>query len=92
MCKIGCCGAGKTKTGSKLIYLLIMFFIVLLGVVVRVYGEDLYGSWYSFDTGCPEEGASGRDLCLGMMGVYRVSWSLFTFFLLMALGTFAWRV
>lgn len=91
MCKVGCCGAGKTRLGSKIIYLVIMFVIVLLGVAVRVWGDEIYGDMYSFDDGCPEKGNSGRSLCLGMMGVYRVSWSLFTFFLLMALGTFAWR-
>lgn len=88
MCKVGCCGAGKTKTGSKLIYLVIMFIVIIFGVFIRVYSEDLWDGLYSFDTGCPEEGNPGRDLCMGMMGVYRVSWALFTFFLVMALFTF----
>ena len=56
------------------------------------YSEDVWSGLYSFDTGCPEEGNPGRDLCMGMMGVYRVSWALFTFFLVMALFTFLAKV
>ena len=92
VCKVGCCGAGKTKTGSKLIYLLIMFLVVLLGILIRVYSADMFGGLFSFDGICPDEGGEGRDLCFGMMGVYRVSWALFTFFIVMAVCTFAWRV
>lgn len=88
MCKVGCCGAGKTKTGSKLIYLLIMFIVIILGVFIRVYSEDMWDGLYSFDNGCPEANQPGRNLCMGMMGVYRVSWALFTFFLVIALFTF----
>ena len=91
VCKVGCCGAGKTKTGSKLIYLLIMFLVVLLGILIRVYSADIFGGLFSFDGICPDEGGEGRDLCFGMMGVYRVSWALFTFFIVMAVCTFAWR-
>lgn len=86
-----CCWAGKSEVGSKVFYLIIMFIVIVLGVVVRVSGGDMFSGMYSFESGCPTEPQAAVDRCVGMQSVYRVSFALFVFFIVMAIFTRAAR-
>lgn len=86
-CASCCCWVGKSEVGSKLYYLTIMFICIVLGVVVRITGGDIFSGLYSFESGCPQSPEDLMNRCVGIQSVYRVSFALFVFFLVMAVFT-----
>lgn len=85
-----CCkgGSGDNKLTSprlaKVFYLFIMIVSVVVGLLLRYYGGDMFVSLSSFKVGCA---GKWQDRCFGDQAVYRISFALLVFFMLMLLGS-----
>jgi hypothetical protein len=65
----------------KLFYALLFTVSVVIALLLRFFGHDAFVSFASFQIGCT------TDRCYGVQAVYRVSFALSLFFLVMTLLT-----
>jgi len=82
-----CCRGGSKAPSSKLAKIFYLFMVILsttLALVLRAYGDQMFLHLYSFKVGCTG-GADSR--CFGDQAVYRVSFGLAVYFVLMLLGS-----
>lgn len=78
-CSLACCCCkslfGTTfKEQVKLTYVLLIYFVMIFTVIGLYYLQEFYSLYVKF-IGCPVE-SGGSDLCLGVSGVYRMSFVL----------------
>uniref|UniRef100_A0A7S1GD00 Serine incorporator n=1 Tax=Bicosoecida sp. CB-2014 TaxID=1486930 RepID=A0A7S1GD00_9STRA len=87
-----CCCSRHTKSSrraTKVFYLMIVVISVIVALVLRYYGKDMFVHVYSFQFGCGAEGSTGnfQQACFGNQAVFRVSFALAVFFICMMLGS-----
>jgi len=89
-CQLACCLAGGAcscvarAAPAKLVYLSLLFAACFVAFLFRSYGGELVVDLYSFRVGCEGE---WKEVCLGMFGVYRLSFACFVFFAVMAVAS-----
>jgi hypothetical protein len=76
-----CCKKGKTSaTTAKVLYLLFIVVACVTAVLLRFYGTHLFVDFYAFKWGCVGDDV---EKCSGIYAVYRISFALTAFFLIM---------
>lgn len=90
---MSCCRGGSnlsSKRATKIFYLFIIILSVIASLVLRYYGSHMFVGFASFKFGCTGDGTSAfQEACFGNQAVFRISFALAVFFLLMMAASFS---
>ena len=83
-----CCGTSHQQH-TRIGYLIISFLGVLFGLIFLYFGSDIMSPWEKFGYGKLYSDCDGdtKSTCLGVYTIYRESFTLAIFYLVLAIGS-----